>query len=398
MQSKNRIEKIITAKQKLKPLNSFSLKIQELPHNFIPASSDILIRKDGEENKYPKDKILSFKTQFYWDSMFIIKGLEQENDLKTIKNMIENFFFMFEQLGFIPNSFNRNDTRSQPPLLTEMILTYYNLSNDKKWLKKAYDTTKKEYEYWTTKHHLTITNLSRYYDLTHYNGESEDAENESGWDLTPRFENKAHIVCPIDLNCFLNKYEKDLSKISKILGLKKEINWEEKSKKRIELINKYLWDEKNGLFFDYCFESNKKLKTKTLASFVPLWTKTASQHQAKKLVSNLKLFEHEFGLSTTDQNYGAKSKQWNYPNGWAPLHYLVIKGLLNYGFIDDAKRIATKWLYLCSENFLQKNYFEEKYSIVKNKKKIDDPRYSHQKNLHWTQAVFLALYDLVITT
>ena len=36
--------------------------------------------------------------------------------------------------------------------------------------------------------------------------------------------------------------------------------------------------------------------------------------------------------------------QWAYPNGWAPLHYIVIKALERYGYHKDARRIATKWL------------------------------------------------------
>jgi len=72
--------------------------------------------------------------------------------------------------------------------------------------------------------------------------------------------------------------------------------------------------------------------------------------QAKRLVNSLKKFERKGGLVTTDAPQmgdlvpGAMPLQWAYPNGWAPLHYIVVKGLQRYGYHDDARRIAMKWL------------------------------------------------------
>ena len=52
-----------------------------------------------------------------------------------------------------------------------------------------------------------------------------------------------------------------------------------------------------------------------------------------------------FWLLTCDHDYGYRDRQWNYPVGWraAPLDRLP-RGLKDYGYKEDASRIAMKWI------------------------------------------------------
>jgi len=141
------------------------------------------------------------------------------------------------------------------------------------------------------------------------------------------------------------------------------------------------------------------LETKSLATYFPLWVEIVENSKARFLVRNLKHFEHEFGLSTTDQTYNMKNKQWSYPNGWAPLHFIVINGLRKYDFNEDANRITKKWLKLCASRYERNKHWEEKYLVVSPKdiiligiRREDDLRYKHQTELYWSQAVFIFLY------
>jgi DtxR family Mn-dependent transcriptional regulator len=59
-------------------------------------------------------------------------------------------------------------------------------------------------------------------------------------------------------------------------------------------------------------------------------------------------FEAPGGLVTSTrwsagQNRGSK-KQWDWPNGWAPLQLLATEGLRRYGHVEQARRIAERWL------------------------------------------------------
>lgn len=46
---------------------------------------------------------------------------------------------------------------------------------------------------------------------------------------------------------------------------------------------------------------------------------------------------------TTLKNTG---QQWDAPNGWAPLQWMAVKGLSNYGLSDLANDIVRRWIKL----------------------------------------------------
>jgi alpha,alpha-trehalase len=113
-----------------------------------------------------------FNEMYGWDSYFIIRGLVRDGELDMARNMIENFFFEIEHYGAVLNA-NRTYyfTRSQPPFLTSMIMSYYDArkragSNDREWLQRAYDFAQRDYQLWTREPKLAgNTGLSRYFDL-----------------------------------------------------------------------------------------------------------------------------------------------------------------------------------------------------------------------------------------
>jgi alpha,alpha-trehalase len=362
-------------------LMSTTITDTDLPNPFVPTSSGI------------------FREQYYWDSFFIMQGLKEKGKegMKIGRDMVENFFFLFDKYGLIPNSSKNFTTRSQPPLLSSMILMVDKWQNDKEWLKNALEIARQEYKsVWLAPLHLTKTGLSRYRDQISPNGKAIDAENESGWDFTPRFQSRTNHICPVDLNSLLYKYEKDFESISKKLGddeLSKK--FKTKSETRRDIINEYLWNDDNGFYFDYNFVEKKQLDTKSLAAYVPLWVGCADANQAKQLVDKLKWFEYEGGLAVTDQNYGSDA-QWSHPNGWPPLMWLVIKGLRNYGFDEDANRLTYKWLKLCADKFKKTSEWHEKFDVTKKSNRHDDKRYPHQTQQFWTMGVFISLYKDIL--
>lgn len=80
-----------------------------------------------------------------------------------------------------------------------------------------------------------------------------------------------------------------------------------------------------------------------------MWAKLATPEQAERMVKNLDKFEYAGGLATCppDQSIGrtiVPPMQWDYPNGWVPLNWIVIEGLKKYGYDEAAERIAKKWV------------------------------------------------------
>ena len=118
------------------------------------------------------------------------------------------------------------------------------------------------------------------------------------------------------------------------------------------------------------------------------------KEKARQLVKNLRKFEQKGGLSTTDATQvgqlvpGSVPTQWAYPNGWAPLHFIVIQGLLRYGYEDDARRIALKWLKTNNDWFKEHKVFLEKYNVVEPQKPPMKGLYPSLPGFGWTNAVF----------
>ncbi len=59
---------------------------------------------------------------YYWDSYFTLEGLLVDDQEELAKSMVDNFSFLIDSLGFIPNG-TRNYylSRSQPPFYALMV-------------------------------------------------------------------------------------------------------------------------------------------------------------------------------------------------------------------------------------------------------------------------------------
>lgn len=172
-----------------------------------------------------------FREVYYWDCYFTCEGLQADSEIQIIQDIADNFAYLINKLGFVPNA-NRKYylTRSQPPLFYLIVNILYKelgISAIKKYL----PILEKEYSFWmNTKRN--INGLNRYWDESDtprpesYREDIEhakDIENkskfyrniraacESGWDFSSRwFAQKDDFstiqtidILPVDLNCYL---------------------------------------------------------------------------------------------------------------------------------------------------------------------------------------------------
>ena len=221
------------------------------------------------------------------------------------------------------------------------------------------------------------------------------AEAESGWDMTSRFNRKCLEYLPVDLNALLYKYEADFARAAHILDqLDEQVLWEKRAEMRKDTMNKLMWSKSRGLYFDYNYVKGKKSLIPSLASYVPLWAGMVEKSQADILVRSLRRFDAPGGLVTTDEQPLKTAlpqrtpTQWAYPNGWAPLHYFVVRGLENYDYPDQAKRIAMKWLKTNNNWFNAHGVFLEKYNVIHPTKHPVEGVYPSQTGFGWTNAIF----------
>ena len=389
-----------------------------------------------------------FNEMYGWDSYFIQVGLVRDGETALARHTVENFLYEIENYGRILNA-NRTYylSRSQPPFLTQMILNVYRARPDRNWLRGTVPAIEKYYRFWTTEPHLTKeTGLSRYYDLgegpapevvsderdaqgrTHYDrvkeyyrthevtdyevGQYYDKEKdrltplfykgdrsmrESGFDPSNRFGPfNIDIIHynPVCLNSLLYLMETDTAEIMKTLGRPREARrWLARAEARRRSVNRLMWDEKDGLYYDHNFAKGAVRRYPFATTFYPLWVGIADRRQAARLVSNLRLLERAGGLQTSTN---ASGSQWDAPFGWAPLQMIAVEGLRRYGYREEADRITANFLSTVLKEFIQHKTIVEKYDVVRRESEISSGiKFGYDYNVvgfGWTNAAFTDMY------
>ncbi|WKX78587.1 trehalase family glycosidase [Zobellia laminariae] len=94
------------------------------------------------------------------------------------------------------------------------------------------------------------------------------------------------------------------------------------------------------------------------------------------------------GVVTTLKNTG---EQWDAPNGWAPLQWMTIVGLENYGHEELANTIAQRWVKLNEKVYANTGKFVEKYNVEDMSLDAGGGEYPVQDGFGWSNGVYLAL-------
>ena len=378
-----------------------------------------------------------FREIYYWDTFFTMQGLLACGMINLAEYMLDNFVYLIEKIGHIPNG-NRvyYITRSQPPFFAAMIDSVSVHMKNTYWQLKYLEPLEKEYKYWMKGENKKLKPgesfkkvvgvgknkiLNRYFDaepLPREESYDEDVKAagklkkneseklyinirtacESGWDFSSRwFEDERSVskciasqVVPVDLNCLLYIYEKKLSEMYLSAENKTESDrYLISSIKRRDLINRVLWDRNKKFYFDYNFRNKKLTNVYSLAACFPLFFEIADSEKATSVAN---IIENKFlspgGVITTLNHTG---QQWDAPNGWAPLQYITIKGLQNYGFNKLADEIKNRWLDLNKNVFSRKKKMFEKYNVEDISLSAGGGEYPLQDGFGWTNGVAIAL-------
>jgi alpha,alpha-trehalase len=224
------------------------------------------------------------------------------------------------------------------------------------------------------------------------------AMRESGFDPSFRFgpfSGSTNHYAPVCLNSLLYKYERDMAHFATLLGRSAEVaQWDRRAIARHNAINKYLWNPASHMFYDYNFTTHKQSIYNYITAFYPLWAKLASPQQASETEHHLSLFEHDGGLAMSDYDSGT---QWDLPFGWAPTSWLAIKGLDQYDFTGDARRVSGKFSQTIRQNFDHDGTIREKYNVVSGSANVEIAT-GYRANVvgfGWTNGVYLEMNDLL---
>ncbi|MBS1744945.1 MAG: alpha,alpha-trehalase TreF [Bacteroidetes bacterium] len=369
-----------------------------------------------------------FREIYYWDSYFTMLGLAESGLWEVIENMIENFAFLINSIGFIPNG-NRSYflSRSQPPYFSCMVELLASKKGDEIY-HRYFEAMMKEYDYWMDKSYPTLhvvyldegMILNRYYDQLYtprlesfieddelqkeYKGDASllfrnlRSACESGWDFSGRWftDGKTFTnidttnILPVDLNCLLYHLELSIAKAATISGdatLQNEFAI--RSENRKSAIEKYFYNTNDGWYYDFKIDKNKCSHQKTIAGITPFFFNIPAKEKITMAASMIqKYFLHAGGVVTTLIH---TKQQWDWPNGWAPLQWITIKSLDNYGRKDVAIEIAKRWSSLNIKVYKDTGKLMEKYNVIETDITAGGGEYPSQDGFGWTNGVLLKL-------
>ena len=343
-----------------------------------------------------------FQEMYYWDSYFISLGVVGTPHEQLIVDICENFSYLIERFGLIPNGSRYYFlSRSQPPFFTQQIKLAVEVKHRRgdadvtEFVRRMLALAEREHDtVWlgtAQPHHRQVhRGLSRYFDINYLH---ILASCESGWDHSTRCDDLWLDHLPVDLNSLLFTCENDLAGLAEQLGdAQRATHWRSQANARRNTLHDLLWSEEHGFFFDYNWREERINMHPSLAGFYPLFAGWATQAQAQRVVSEwLPRFLQPGGLVTTLQ--AAADKQWAWPNGWAPLQWLVVKGLDRYGFHIEAREVRRRWCENCAQVFAQTGAFWEKYNVVDvaksdSAREVEQGVYGQLKGFGWSNAVF----------
>jgi alpha,alpha-trehalase len=429
------------------PADAYTSDMLSSPESHISDLFKVLSRPSDTFNlstliALPKPYLLSngrAKEVYYKEAYFTMLGLQAAGRIDLVENMVNNFAYLINTEGYVPKG-NRTYYlgRSEPPFFACMVQLLA-AEKGETVLTKYLPQLENEYNFWMdgaqkeapkdmfTKNHVVQVDrntLNRYHSKAetprpeNYKADRDSmrksarpeketyrhirAGSESGWDVSSRWldndkqgtykMSNIHTadIIPIDLNALLYNLEMTISK-AKVVEKKYEeaTEWEKKASRRREALMRYCWSESKGMFFDFDLQKYRQTNVISAAMAYPLFFKMVTKREADRVVAAIQQnLLRAGGIVTTTNNTGF---EWDAPYGYAPLQWLTIRGLRNYGHEETANDIKKRWCDLNIKVFKTTGRMLEKYNVEDLSLESGGGNYPVHDGYGWTNGVLLKL-------
>lgn len=194
----------------------------------------------------------------------------------------------------------------------------------------------------------------------------------------------------IFLNSFMVRELKCMAKILRQLGQSEEKAkvFEKSATELVSCIQEEMYDKRDRFFYsvdvDICtrkydwfhqglgvFWKTLPIKIRTWSGFLPMWEGFATKEQAAELVKHYhdeSTFHSDYGVTTLakdekmfDLSVTNNPSNWLGPI-WLVANYLVFRGMLNYGYVEEAEEICRNSLKLLGEDLKKTGCMHEYYN------------------------------------
>jgi alpha,alpha-trehalase len=375
-----------------------------------------------------------FRELYYWDSYFIMLGLEADGRHDLALDMLKDFAFQIDCYGHVPNG-NRTYylSRSQPPFFSLMVDLIATREGEAFYLRYLPEL-ESEYEFWMDgatflqrgqayRRLVRLadgTFLNRYWDdraVPRDESYREDVETarghrrdpadlyrnlraaaESGWDFGSRWLADGHSLntirtvslLPVDLNSLMVHLEQTLAKSYRIKGdIGRSSQFGDLVARREAAIRHLMWSGRSGIFADYEWQEREATSPVTAAAgLFPLFLHIATPGQAEVVAQTVRRrLLMPGGVATSLITSG---QQWDQPNGWAPLQWVAVVGLKDYHKAQLAETIARRWSCENVDGYHASGTLVEKYNLLRGGAGAGG-EYATQVGFGWTNGVLRAL-------
>lgn len=352
-----------------------------------------------------------------WDSYFCAMSLENttEHMGDYLKGCVLNFLHYMHIDGWIPYSLSADQNHSfatdidkiRPetaypnsikPILSQMAMLASKSLNDYGWLDDIFDKLLKYLEHWET---TQKTDKGLFVWRSHRG---------SGTDNHPAvYGRPLNSSAGVELNCYMFlEYMSMASLCQKINKAGLAEQFARKAEGLKEAINLHMWDPIDQIYYHLDMGSRQMentrqpiswvvpLKFKAWTAFVPMYAAIAPKEYAEKLVTLHLLNEEEFwseygvcSLAMNEPSYnifsGGGPSDWQGPI-WVVSNYIIFRGLLNYGYREEARKLAENLLHLLVMD-LRTNRMLSEYYDPKTGKGLMNPGF-----LNWNMLAGI-MYD-----
>ena len=320
----------------------------------------------GQVGKPPYFSGYSYGTLYDWDAYFeSIVWLYAGFPADYVRHAVQLFLARQQENGLIhrtvppggETSYVKHQVHAKPFLAqTTLLIRSAEGAGGLDWLgdDHGYERLKKYLDYWLFALDVRGAGLSIWQEAEH-TGMDNHYERAGDWHGVNRF-------CEgVDLNSYLVRECQAFAIIAAELGYTDDAaTYTKLGEQRSAAIQEWLWDDEAGLFLDYHALEERSIPVRYVGTFLPLWSATATDEQAGRLVHEHLLNEREFarpwpipGLAASEPGYveghleghSTGCCSWR-AHTWVPTNYMVFQGLRRYDFHEEAGTLAERTWHL----------------------------------------------------
>lgn len=283
---------------------------------------------------------------FDWDSYFMGVALSYDHQGQPLATSVQDFLSFVNQNaadpGYTPREIAPTAFWALPemckPFLAQAAYRASLTMGSVEWLRPWYKRLAATLQFWEN------TRQQPNGLFVWFNGV------ESGVDNNPAVSDRPALATEgVDLQCYLYREYEAMAILAQKLGYSNDAaEYRDKAAALKTRIQTQMWSASAGSFLNIDARTGKQIDILIWTDFVPLWAEIATQSQAKRMINEHLLNPREFwspwGIRTLAPNQALYDPVHGYWRGpvWILPNYLLMHGLMNYGYHQQALELAQR--------------------------------------------------------